>query len=372
MIDPKKARQNQFAQALSQARMQRGPATTQPRPAGMPALPGAKHQGQVGANFQLGTTQERLQQQLARANSEIQRRGGTAPNNEARKRMIEAELAKRGGGAPGNVDTPLPPPGQGGGPQQPGSGTAPGANPGGASQVAPADSQNNPFGMLNGVYNAATNGTINEYNTAANRLRERVDAMGEANMEQAKSRQLGRGFGTSGAMDQAAYQVGANTQNAYAQGLNDLSMQFENQRQQGLQTALGAGQSALNYRSQGEDRQSTERIAGEGRALQERLQQRDQQFQGGENALERALRQTLLGQQQSFEGGQNQAQRDLQKYLGELGEKNGNWRASLQGLLSLLDSSGTNPNASSIDIADLLGLGSGSSGALKGPNRGGI
>lgn len=101
-------------------------------------------------------------------------------------------------------------------------------------QMGPAQS------MYENLFNQATQGTTNEFNNAANRLRERIDASTAGASDRAKGQALSRGFGSSGINDKAQYQVQAAGQNAYAQGLSDLEGQYGQLRQQGLNTALGA------------------------------------------------------------------------------------------------------------------------------------
>lgn len=104
--------------------------------------------------------------------------------------------------------------------------------------------QNPATAGLNSVFNQATGGTINSFNTAANRLRERLDMQGKSLGAQATQANLGRGFGASGAVGRDLGRINQGQQFAYGQGLSELSNLFESQRQQGLQTALGA-QSAI-------------------------------------------------------------------------------------------------------------------------------
>lgn len=93
---------------------------------------------------------------------------------------------------------------------------------------------------LQSVSSQATGGTLNSFNTAANRLRERIDAQTKSLSRDATQRQVGRGFGASGSLDRELGRIGGNAQFAFGQGLSDLAQGFEGLRQQGLQTALGA------------------------------------------------------------------------------------------------------------------------------------
>ena len=54
-------------------------------------------------------------------------------------------------------------------------------------------------GRLASLCDQATGGTINAYNTAANRLRERLDSSTQGQADQTTNRNLGRGFANSGA-----------------------------------------------------------------------------------------------------------------------------------------------------------------------------
>lgn len=90
------------------------------------------------------------------------------------------------------------------------------------------------------IYQKATGGTINAYNTAANRLRERIDSATAANRNAGISRNLGRGFGNSGRTDADIFRANQGGTDAYAQGLNELSNMFESLRQSGLGIGLNA------------------------------------------------------------------------------------------------------------------------------------
>lgn len=210
--------------------------------------------------------------------------------------------------------------------------------------------------MLGGVYDSATNGTINQFNTAANRIRERLDSSASADLQGAQARNLSRGFGDSGAQDQAAYQVGANKQNAYANALTDLSTNFENLRQQGLQTALGAANSvqqgglARNQLGQ----QDLSQLRGlnnsnfqflSGQDLQNRQFMDQTLFNLINNREQRGSNETISGNElasreregaanRQFTGNQNNQDRNLQETLNQLQEQNNNWRNSLNQLLS--------------------------------------
>lgn len=142
------------------------------------------------------------------------------------------------GGPTSPVQTPGGPgstPAQGMDPSQLQSyGQTPGAPP---TQDAFQYQQGGASDLLNNIAQQSTEGTLNSFNTSANRLRERLDSAGAGAADAARNRNLSRGFGNSGINDASLNQVNANTQNAYGQGLNDLSNQFEQNRQRGLENA---------------------------------------------------------------------------------------------------------------------------------------
>ena len=73
-----------------------------------------------------------------------------------------------------------------------------------------------------------------QFNTSANRLRERLDSANSGMNQQATDRNLSRGFGNSGAQDSAIQQNNIGTQGQYAQGLSSLSDAMEKNRLTGL------------------------------------------------------------------------------------------------------------------------------------------
>lgn len=209
----------------------------------------------------------------------------------------------------------------GGGPQMPNNG-----GPGGGSYtpvqgLPPMYSQGTPgyqapqyqdFGAnskFDDVYKRATEGSLNAYNTSANRLRERLDSSTMGMSQQAQNRNLSRGFGNSGLNSADQFRVQQQGQNAYAQGLNELSNQFEQNRLQGLQTALGAaggqagyemdrnkltqGDSQFGYGHQVANNNFMDKTLfdllnqREGRANDLLMQDRGQKFSGGQNELDR-------------------------------------------------------------------------------------
>ncbi len=198
---------------------------------------------------------------------------------------------------------PLPP--QTGGPLTPPlGGFDPNYNGGGGSGVPNLDARDftnqSAFArnMQQDIFNRATGGTINSYNTAANRLRERLDASAAGQMGSARNSMLSRGFGASGLNDAQQRQIAGQNQNAYAMGLSDLEDNFETQRQKGLETGLGAANSAVNL---------GQLLAG----LQNNREQR------------------------TFTGDQAASDRDLQRYLAQFGQQNQNQRDYLNQLMNI-------------------------------------
>lgn len=100
--------------------------------------------------------------------------------------------------------------------------------------------------QLNNLIGSATGGTINEYNTAANRLRERTDAATRAAQNQFTNQRLSQGFGASGFTQRGLGNLAMQGAGNYAQGLASLANDFEGQRQQGIQSAVGVGNSLSN------------------------------------------------------------------------------------------------------------------------------
>lgn len=97
---------------------------------------------------------------------------------------------------------------------------------------------NSAEGMLRDIYKSATQGTTQSFDTAANRLRERVDAAGQS--QKASAANGMRGLGGSGLAQNRMRNIDQDSMFSYGQGLAGLESQFEGFRQQGLQTSLGA------------------------------------------------------------------------------------------------------------------------------------
>lgn len=98
---------------------------------------------------------------------------------------------------------------------------------------------NSASGMLDRIFREATDGSTRSFDTAANRLRERVDALGQSQKAGVTQGMRGLG-GRSGFSSRRQDQVDQNSLFSYGQGLAELEAEFEKTRQQGLQTALGA------------------------------------------------------------------------------------------------------------------------------------
>lgn len=181
---------------------------------------------------------------------------------------------------------------------------APAGGGGGTSFTLPTTTQNpfqmggfDPMKMLQNVYNQASGGgSTTAYNTAANRLRERIDSSTAGNVMTAQNRNLSRGFGVSGINDAAVRNQQAMGQNAYAQGLSDLELGFEDRRLQGLNIAGGAANNMLS---------------GMG-GFQELLAQLQGQAMGNANDI------TLANMDA-----------DLKKKLAEMMQQGQNWQAAL-------------------------------------------
>lgn len=283
-----------------------------------------------------------------------------------------------------------------------------GANP--QSQQAPGQARGmpgapavpsqgqSPESMLGGIYNQATGGTINSFDTAANRLRERLDSSSQAALDQNATRNVGRGFGNSGAVDQGIYQINQGSQQAYTNGLNDLSNAFETQRQEGLKTGLGAANGAANFTGQKnalqqldqsqtrglnnsnyqqfqdlftgllnnrEGRGSAEKISGNELANRLAMQQGDQTFQGGQNDLNRSLQENLARMGFQFQGQEGNANRKSQEGIYKDSNNSTDWRSALGQLFN--NTGGSGSSSGGMDLSKIL---SGSSGSSFRPSTG--
>lgn len=226
-------------------------------------------------------------------------------------------------------------------------------NPAGSTFTPPAQAgyqwqDTGAKGKLDDVINQATGGTINEYNNAANRLRERLDASTKGQEDSVTNKFLGRGFGNSGLNDAAQYQTAAAGQSAYGNSLADLSDKFESQRQQGLQTAAGAAASQAGLETNKNQTQQTDqsqiRDADQqnGRFGFEQGQQQSQFVAGLQQQLQLArennasqeeiaklqgqIQQALQSSSQQFQGAQNTANRDAAQSSQESAQNNSNYQ----------------------------------------------
>lgn len=188
-------------------------------------------------------------------------------------------------------------------PSTPGAGSAggiggnfPGLNPSMFSQGGNTNFQN--------VYDQATGGTINAYNTAANRLRERVDSSTQAASDTARNRNLARGMGNSGKNDSDQFKIQQGGQQNYAQGLGDLENMFEQNRLQGL----GIANQAAGGMSQNNNFMD--------RTLYDLMNNREQ----------RSSAAAMQNSQNRFQGQQNQNQSELEQLLEQLRQQNQNYR----------------------------------------------
>lgn len=155
----------------------------------------------------------------------------------------------------------------------------------------------------------AGEGVINSFNTAANRLRERIDASTRGDIDSATRFNLGRGFGNSGLQDRAVRSAQASGKFAYSQGLSDLANKFEDQRLRGVdmdrQNANFQDQTLFNLLNNREGRQSDWDIASMNARNQQQLAKMGYRFQGGQNDMNRELERMLEELRQ-----QNQNYRD--------------------------------------------------------------
>lgn len=137
-------------------------------------------------------------------------------------------------------------------PYQGGGGMGLGANlrkfkPNAGSDLGPFQAGGNSAdSMLREIFRQSTEGTTRSFDTAANRLRERVDAAGQSKKATASQGMRGLG-GRSGFSNRRSEEIDQDSLFSYGQGLSALEAEFENSRQQGLQTALGAGRSIQDF-----------------------------------------------------------------------------------------------------------------------------
>lgn len=167
-------------------------------------------------------------------------------------------------------------------------------------------------GMKSAQLPGAAAGVMTSFNTAANRLRERIDSSTQGDINAATRFNLGRGFGNSGLQNRAVQQAQASGRYAYGQGLSDMSSKFEDQRMRGVesdrQNANFQDQTLYNMINNREGRQSDWNIAN----------------------LDADTKTKLAKMGFNFTGGQNDQQRDLERMLEELRQQNDNYRQSQQ------------------------------------------
>ncbi len=98
-------------------------------------------------------------------------------------------------------------------------------------------------GQFEDIFGRATGGSIQSFNRAENRLRERTRGAADIGAQQAIESSLGGGRGAfQGAIQNRLGQVETGRLGALAEGQVGLESQFEGLRLQGLQNALGAAQ----------------------------------------------------------------------------------------------------------------------------------
>lgn len=121
----------------------------------------------------------------------------------------------------------------------------------GLSANAPKWDNSGSNGLYKNISDQATNGVTNSFNTSANRLRERLSAATQGQAQSQQNADLSRGFGNSGIASANQQRIQSSGQQNYAQGLDTLSNQFEQNRLQGL----GIANQSANGLSQNENAQ---------------------------------------------------------------------------------------------------------------------
>lgn len=186
--------------------------------------------------------------------------------------------------------------------------------------------------MLDQIFKSSTEGSLQSFNTASNRLRERLGSEAEGFSQDALSHNLGRGFGASGANDADQFRIRQGQMDAYAQGLGNLESQFEDRRLQGLGIAnQAAGISGDWDRSYMQDQGQTNR----------------------QNSMN------------TWQGGQNSQDRSARMRLEEMSQKGQNWRQSQNNMFNV-------PNLfQSLNTSRLIGSGGGATryGTVQGASR---
>jgi len=126
--------------------------------------------------------------------------------------------------------------------------------------VAPGPSSNPALDMFRDLYQRNTEGSIQSFNRSANRLRERLDSAGAGAAQNATNNALSRGF-VGGNLQGTLQDLEGQKLGAYGQGLVGLESEFEKNRLQGLDNALGAAQGISGDYQSGADRALKEWLA---------------------------------------------------------------------------------------------------------------
>lgn len=100
--------------------------------------------------------------------------------------------------------------------------------------------------MMKQLFKSGTSDSLASFDTAANRLRERLDSAASGQSSAAASNSAARGMGFSGIQDNAQRNIRNDMMRQYAQGMNDLSLGFEDRRLAGLNSAFGAANALMN------------------------------------------------------------------------------------------------------------------------------
>lgn len=222
---------------------------------------------------------------------------------------------------------------------------------------------NNPYGQQDysnasaalGQSSNLYNNSAASYDNAAARVRNRVNAQGNANAEDLTNKFQQRGLGNSGLQQRAVQRNNQATQQAYAGGLVDLEKQFADQN---IQRAQGLAQVGNQYASMGQGRdqygstirgQDLNQILGlGGQDVTRRGQDLNQLLGLGEQALTQrgqdlTQQSTLRGQDIQNELGKASTLRDTMLGLYQYGNTNLYGQpgtAVLQALSKLLDFGG--------------------------------
>jgi hypothetical protein len=173
--------------------------------------------------------------------------------------------------------------------------------------------------MFGDLYKKNTEGSTQNFNRAANRMRERLDAAGAGNADTITNRNLGRGFGASGAQGNDLVANNEATQNAYGQGLVGLESEFEKNRLQGLQQALGAAQGTMGEGQYARSLAEQARQFNDTQTMGNTQFQDTMDFQNRQLMSNTALQQILAGMRGGFDmniAGQNNISGLLQAILG--------------------------------------------------------